>query len=211
MFKVSIRSRQESDTEENTTYNTTPIHRIMNTTLIINRGNQKVACLLPISSGHQMAPSRDKSNLLRRNSGRRAKHQTAGKTPSAGDVSLPRYNLRCRSKSSIQELNDVVDKAKAGSSWISQSMGNISCRTAFARASSNPTGSLKNETWDEVVTTFSNAKRAASHKLVKHVQSRSVHINENSKSGCSQSLPRPTDKKVPLKPSLVSDTTTRSK
>jgi hypothetical protein len=178
----------------------------MNTTLIINRGNQKVG-LLPISSGHQMASSRDKSNLLRRNPGRRAKHQTAGKTSSAGDLSLLRYNLRSRSKSSLQEEDDDVKKTKASYPW---SMGNL-CRTAFARASSNPTGSPKNETWDEVVTTFSAPKRAASHKLVKHVQSRSVHINGNPKSGCSQSLPRPTEKKAPLKPSLVSDTTTRSK
>eukprot|EP00984_Skeletonema_dohrnii_P010641 scaffold4149_cov122-Skeletonema_dohrnii-CCMP3373.AAC.1 len=183
----------------------------MNTTLIINRGNQKVACLLPISSGHQMASSRDKFNLLRRNPGRRAKHQTAGKTSSAGDLSLLRYNLRSRSKSSLQEEDDDVKKTKASYPW---SMGNL-CRTAFARASSNPTGSLKNETWDEVVTTSSVTssvpKRAASYKLLKQFQNRSVHINGNPKSGCSQSLPRPTDKKAPLKPSLVSDTTTRSK
>lgn len=85
------------------------------------------------------------------------------------------------------------------------------CTTLFARASSNPTGSLENETWEDTFTTSSVPKRSASYMLLENAKSRSIHINNIRSPDCSQSLPRPRDKKAPLKPSLVSDATTRSK
>ena len=154
-----------------------------------------------------MASSGDKSasNLLRRNSGRRTKHQATGKTKSTGDLRLPRYNLRSKLRSSFQDEDGNAIKAIKSTGRVGTPL--------FARTSSNPTGSFENETWDEAVTTSSVPKRAASYNLFKHAQSRSVHMNDIRirTSDCSQSLPTRTDKKEPLKPSLVSDTATRSK
>ncbi len=178
-----------------------------------------MACLLPTSSGHhKMATPGEKlsSNLLRRNSVRRTKHQAAGKTRSTGDLRLPRCNIRSKLKSSFKEEDGSIKTIK--------STGHVST-TLFARASSNSTGSFENETWDEAATTASAPMRVASHKLLKHGHIRSSsdcsqsiprhkllnHGHIKSSSDCSQSIPKPIDKKVPLKPSLVSDTSSRSK
>ncbi len=160
-----------------------------------------MACLPPVSSGQlKMSSFGDKSapGLPRRNSGRRTKHQA--KRYSTGDLRLPRYNLRSKLKSSMQDGNNVK---------ATKSTGHV-CTTLFARAPSNHTGSFENETWEDTFTT-SVPKRSASYLLLENAKSRSIHINNVRSSDCSQSIRRPIDKKVPLKPSLVSDASRRSK
>ena len=114
--------------------------------------------------------------LRRRNSGRRAKHQAAGKskTLSTGDLSRSsRYNLRSKSRSSFKEEEAL-----------------------------NPAGSA-NEIWDDACISLS-VSEGAPCMLVKHSWRRSVNFNDDNKSSdCSQSFHRPTDRKVPPKPTTT--------
>ena len=166
--------------------------------------------LLPFSPSHKKImsspgdKSKSSSSLLRRISvsGRRTKHQdqAAGKskTSSTGDLHLSRYNnnLRSRLESSFK---DKVDEEE-GVEKAAKSMGHFRI-TPLARAPSNPTDSLKNETWDEAVTT-SSVPKAASFQFVKHVRRRSVNFNDNRGPDGPQSLSRPKHKNA--------HTTTRS-
>ena len=110
---------------------------------------------------------------------------------------------------------EAEEEARAICPRITRSTGNF--RTAlYAQAlQSQPTASLKNETWDEAVTIFLDPNRAAPYKLTmpKHVQSRSGHISDENGSDRSQFLlrPLPTPRQMPLKPSLVSFSTTKSR
>jgi hypothetical protein len=130
------------------------------------------------------------------------------KTISAGD--LCRFRSKRRSCSCLQEEGDKG----AISPRITWSTGNF-CTAPYARPSSQPTASLVNKTWDEdkVVASFSVPNSAASYKYkhVKHVQSTSGHISDDSDSGSDHSLSLPRPGKAGLKSSLVSDTTPRSK
>ena len=186
------------------------------TTALISRGEKKVAWRL--RSSHQIMAFGDKAPWVRINSGRRAKHQApagqspamhgpSGRTSSAGDLRLIRSNRR--SRSSMQEgEEEAEEETRAICPRITRSNGNF--RTAlYAQAlQSQPTASLKNETWDDVATTSSARNRA-----VKHVQSRSGHISDENGSDRSQFLlrPLPTPRQIPLKPSLVSFSTTKSR
>jgi hypothetical protein len=132
---------------------------------------------------------------------------------SAGDR-LSRLLHPKRKLTSMQEEEDEDEEARAVSTRITRSRsattGNF--RTAlYARVSPPPTASLRNETWDEVVTTSSVPKRAASYKLAKYVQNvcGQIRISNDSGSDRLQSLPMP--RKTALKSSLFSDVTPRSK
>ena len=185
----------------------------MSSSILISRG-QIIVDGLPFSPGvavaHQkMSPEFKLSStpsLLRKNSsGRRAKHHpTAGRTSSTGDLRQPRYNLRSRIRTCLKEGEED------GFGRAARSTGNF-C-TPLTRAPSNPTrSSLRNETWDEAVTTSSGPKSAASFQPLDHAQRRGVNLNENRSSDCSKSLPRPKDKNVRLKPAIVLDPAARSK
>ncbi len=145
-----------------------------------------------------------KAPLVRKLSGRRAKHRAPVITSVVGTS---------RNKQ-IQEEDE--EEARAVSSRITRSRstaGNF-CRSLYARAaSSQSTASLKNETWDEVATTSSVPNRAAaSYKLAKHIQSVTGGISDDSGSDRRrQSLPIPSETTALNKPSLISDDTPRSK
>lgn len=174
----------------------------------MSRQNITVDGLLTISPSHQkMSSAGDKfksssSSLLQRNSGRRAKHLRP--TSSTGDLRLSRCSLRSKFRSSFkeEEEDDVEQPATSAGHLIV---------TPLARAPSTSNPTLKNETWDEAVTTSSAPKRAASFKLMKHAWRRSVISNDDRSSDCSQSLPGPEDKISRLKPALVSDTDTTAR
>ena len=157
--------------------------------------HQKISPELKLSS----TPS-----VLRKNSsGRRAKHHpTAGRTSSTGDLRQSRYN-RSRIRTCLKEGEED------GFGRAARSTGNFCI--PLTRAPSNPTcSSLRNETWDEAVTTSSGPKRAASFQPLEHAQRRGVNLNENRSSDCTQSLSRHKDKNVQLKPALVLHPAARS-
>jgi hypothetical protein len=112
----------------------------------------------------------------------------------------------------MQEEENEDEEARAVSTRITRSRytATWNFRTAlYARASPQPTASLKNETWDEVVTTSSVPKRTASYKLAKHAQSVNGHISDDGGSDRLQFFPMPSE--TALKPSLFPDVTPRSK
>lgn len=75
--------------------------------------------IMPISGEKSKSKSSSSCSLRRRNSGRRAKHQAAGKALSTGDLHPSRY-LRSKSRSSFKEqtgsLNETWDDAYTTSS-----------------------------------------------------------------------------------------------
>jgi hypothetical protein len=146
--------------------------------------------------------SGDKAPLVRKISGRRAKRRVPIITSVGSSLNM---------QGPTGKTED--EEASAVSTRITRSRSTTtgSCRRTalYARVSPQPTASLKNEAWDEVVTTFSVPNRAASYKLAKHVQNVSGQISDDSGSDRLQSSHMP--RKTALKSSLFSDVTHRSK
>ena len=77
--------------------------------------------IMPISG--EKSKSSSSCSLRRRNSGRRAKHQAAGKSLSTGDLRPSRYNLRSKSSSFKEQtgsLNETWDGAAHTTSSVSE-------------------------------------------------------------------------------------------
>jgi len=104
---------------------------------------------------------------------------------------------------SIREEEDEDEEAARSVSPMIASFTGESCKAPYARASSQPAASHRNETWDDDVTTTttSSAPIAAPHEPSNCVKSIISHISDDSCSTRKQSLP--------LKPSLNSDASSK--
>jgi len=162
------------------------------------RKNKASSCLVfrsppAITGAKTSSLSGYNASTVRKLSGRRAKHRA------------PVVIAVVRTSPKIQMQEDEEEEARAVSSTItgsrSNAIGNV-FTSLYARASSLPTASLKNETWNDVVVANSSVPiNTFACKLAKKIQSVS-HISDNCLSMSSETA---------IKPSIISDSTPRSK